>query len=60
MIYGEQTKVKEAEEKELQKVLADYKKKHEEFTKAMKKSKETFRVYENEVKNMNQRVQDLQ
>ena len=26
----------------------------------MKKSKETFRVYENEVKNMNQRVQDLQ
>ncbi len=60
LIYGDQTKVKEAEEKELQKVLADYKKKHDEFAKAMKKSKETFRVYEGEVKNMNQRVQDLQ
>jgi hypothetical protein len=45
--------VKEAEEKELTKVLADYKKKHEEFSRAMKKSKETFKVYENEVKTMN-------
>jgi hypothetical protein len=26
----------------------------------MKKSRETFKVYEGEVKNMNQRVQDLQ
>ena len=41
-------------------MLADYKKKHDEFAKAMKKSKETFRVYEGEVKNMNQRVMDLQ
>ena len=60
VIYGEQTKVKEGEEKELQRVLTDYKKKHDEFSRAMKKSRETFKVYEGEVKNMNQRMQDLQ
>ena len=60
VIYGEQTKVKEGEEKELQRVLADYKKKHDEFSKAMKKSKDTFRVYEAEIKNMNHRVLELQ
>ena len=60
ILYSEQTKIKEGEEKELQKVLADYRKKHDEFSKAMKKSRETFKVYEGEVKNMNQRVQDLQ
>jgi len=59
VIYGEQTKVKEGEEKELQRVLADYKKKHDEFSKAMKKSKDTFRVYEAEIKNMNHRVLEL-
>ena len=60
VIYGEQIKVKESEEKELQRVLTDYKKKHDEFSRAMKKSRETFKVYEGEVKNMNQRMQDLQ
>ena len=58
--YGEQTKVKQEEEKELVKVLNDYKKKYEEFSKAMKKSKETFKMYENEIKNMNNRIQELQ
>jgi hypothetical protein len=41
-------------------VLADYKRKHDEFAKAMKKSRETFKVYEGEVKNMNYRVNELQ
>lgn len=40
-------------------VLADYKGKYEEFSKAMKKSRETFKVYEGEIKNMNQRAQQL-
>ena len=38
----------------------DYKKKHEEFAKAMKKSKDTFKVYEGEIKNMNVRISELQ
>jgi hypothetical protein len=41
------------EEKELVKVFNDYKKKYDEFSKAMKKSKDTFKMYENEVKSMN-------
>lgn len=48
------------EEKELVKVFNDYKSKHDEFAKAMKKSKETFKMYEGEIKNMNVRIQDLQ
>ena len=55
----QQTKLKLEEEVELTKVLADYKKKHDEFSKAMKKSRETFKVYEGEIKNMNQRAQEL-
>ena len=47
------------EEKELAKVLADYKKKHDEFSKAMKKSRETFKVYEGEIKNLNHRASEL-
>jgi hypothetical protein len=39
--------------------LADYKKKHDEFAKAMKKSRDTFKVYEGEIKNMNSRANDL-
>jgi hypothetical protein len=42
------------------KVLNDYKKKYEEFSKAMKKSKDTFKMYESEIKNMNSRVIELQ
>lgn len=56
VIYQEQCAIKLNEEKELVKVHNDYKKKHEEFAKAMKKSKETFKVYEGEVKNMNSRI----
>ena len=59
VIYAEQTKLKQVEEHELAKVLADYKKKHDEFSKAMKKSRETFKIYEGEIKNMNQRAQEL-
>jgi hypothetical protein len=40
-------------------VLADYRKKHDEFAKAMKKSRDTFKVYEGEIKNMNSRANDL-
>jgi hypothetical protein len=58
-VYEEQTAIKQAEEKELVKVYNDYKVKHDEFAKAMKKSKETFKMYEGEIKNMNVRIQDL-
>lgn len=58
-VYKEQTRIKQEEEVELVKVLADYKKKYDEFSKAMKKSRDTFKVYEGEIKNMNQRVLDL-
>ena len=53
VIYQEQAKIKGEEERELTKVLADYRKKYEEFNKAMKKSRETFKVYEGEIKNLN-------
>jgi phage-related tail protein len=44
------------EEKELAKVLSDYKKKYDEFSKAMKKSKDTFKLYEQEIKTMNNKI----
>lgn len=59
-MYNEQTMIKQEEEKELVKVLADYKQKHDEFSKAMKKSRDTFRLYEGEVKNLNSRCNNLQ
>lgn len=58
-VYIEQTALKQNEEKELVKVLTDYKQKHEEFSKAMKKSRETFRMYEGEIKNQTSRVNEL-
>jgi SMC interacting uncharacterized protein involved in chromosome segregation len=51
--------LKQNEEKELVKVLTDYKQKHEEFSKAMKKSRETFRMYEGEIKNLTSRANEL-
>lgn len=59
-MYIEQTALKQDEEKELTKVLTDYKQKHDEFSKAMKKSRETFRMYEGEIKNLTSRVNELQ
>lgn len=59
-IYAEQTEIKKTEEKELLKVLNEYKSKYDEFAKAMKKSKDTFKMYEQEIKNMNQKVLELQ
>lgn len=58
-VYSEQARIKGEEETELVKVLADYKKKYEEFSAAMKKSAKTFKVYEGEIKNMNQRALEL-
>ena len=58
-VYSEQTRIKTEEEKQLVSVLADYKKKYEEFSGAMKKSRKTFKVYEGEIKNMNLRAQEL-
>jgi hypothetical protein len=58
-VYIEQTALKQNEEKELVKVLTDYKQKHEEFSKAMKKSRETFRMYEGEIKNLTSRANEL-
>lgn len=53
VVYLEQTQLKQKEEQEMSRVLADYKGKYEEFSKAMKKSRETFKVYEGEIKTMN-------
>lgn len=59
VVYTQQTKLKAEEEVQLESVLGEYKKKHDEFSKAMKKSRETFKVYEGEIKNMNQRALEL-
>jgi len=59
LLYRQQTEIKTQEEKELAKVLADYRKKYEEFNKAMKKSRETFKTYEGEIKNLNFRANEL-
>ena len=59
LLYRQQTEIKTQEEKELAKVLADYRKKYDEFSKAMKKSRETFKTYEGEIKNLNFRANEL-
>lgn len=59
MVYSEQARIKQEEEVQLVSVLADYKKKYEEFSTAMKKSRKTFKVYEGEIKNMNTRALEL-
>lgn len=59
-VYKEQTEIKIGEEKELIKVFNDYKAKYDEFDKALKKSRETFKRYETEIKNMNKRIQVLE
>lgn len=38
----------------------DYKSKYDEFDKAIKKSRATFKKYEEEIKNMNKRIQQLE
>ena len=40
-------------------MLADYKKKYDEFAGAMKKSRKTIKVYEGEIKNLNTRALEL-
>ena len=55
-VYQQQTVLKIEEEKELIKVFNDYKKKYDEFSKAMKKSRDTFKMYETEVKSMNNKI----
>ena len=45
-MYKEQTEIKGNEEKELLKVFNDYKSKYDEFDKAIKKSRDTFKKYE--------------
>jgi molybdopterin-biosynthesis enzyme MoeA-like protein len=59
MVYSEQARIKLEEESQLVSVLTDYKKKYEEFSTAMKKSRKTFKVYEGEIKNMNTRALEL-
>ena len=59
-IYRQQNVVKIEEEKELVKVYNDYKKKYEEFSKSMKRSKDTFKVYETEIRGMNSKIQEMQ
>lgn len=58
-MYSQQAQIKTEEEAQLTQVLADYKKKYEEFSNAMKKSRKTFKVYEGEIKNMNTRSLEL-
>jgi chromosome segregation ATPase len=59
LVYSEQARIKQEEETELARVLADYKKKYDEFAGAMKKSRKTFKVYEGEIKNLNTRALEL-
>lgn len=59
VLYREQSALKLTEETELRRVLGDYKRKHEEFSKAMKKSRDNFKVYEGEIKNLNNKILDL-
>jgi phage host-nuclease inhibitor protein Gam len=59
VLYREQAALKHTEEGELKRVLGDYKRKHDEFAKAMKKSRDTFKVYEGEIKNLNSKILDL-
>ena len=59
-VYRQQNVIKIEEEKELVKVYNDYKKKYEEFSKSMKRSKDTFKVYETEIRGMNSKIQEMQ
>jgi hypothetical protein len=52
--------VKLNEEKELLKILADYKAKYTEFDKSMKMSRDTFKNYDKELKKMDIRIKDLE
>lgn len=59
-IYKEQTTIKQREEKELLAVYKDYKDKYEQFVKALKKGKDSFKVFEQEIRALNSRIQQLQ
>jgi len=48
------------EEKEYVRLLADYKGKYDDFEKSMKKSRDTFKKYEAEIKIMNKRITELE
>lgn len=52
-VYKEQTAKKQEEEKELTKVMNDYKTRFNEFDKSMKQSRKTLTAYEKEISNMN-------
>jgi hypothetical protein len=45
-VYTEKTRIKDEEEAQLVTVLADYKKKYEDFSGAIKKSRKNFKIYE--------------
>lgn len=54
--YKESLAMKLGEEKELIKMLNDYKIKYDDFDSAMKKSRKTYKRYEEEIRNLNKRI----
>lgn len=55
-LYQENSTKKKEEEKELSKVMNDYKFRFNEFDKSMKQSKKTLQAYEKEIAGMNRQI----
>lgn len=56
----QQTEKKRDEEKELLKILKDYRQKFNEFEKANKKTKDYYKNFEKEIKALNIKKKDLE
>ena len=59
-MYKQQTEQKRNEEKELIKILKDYRGKYTEFEKATKKTKEYYKNFEKEIRALEAKKKDLQ
>ena len=59
-LYVQQTEKKKDEEKELLKILKDYRQKFNEFEKANKKTKDYYKNFEKEIKALNIKKKDLE
>lgn len=58
-LYKAQTLQKQNEEKELLKILKEYRTKYAEFEKATKKTKDYYKNFEKEIRTLDQRKKDL-
>lgn len=59
-LYKQQTEQKLNEQKELLKILKDYKQKYTEFEKATKKTKDYYKNFEKEIRQLDVKRKDLQ